>query len=84
MAKIKTLLLTSLLLLCAISSCFARLEPVFLDATPVETKQVGVEMKRGDDDLMGESCKGVGEEECLVRRTLAAHIDYIYTQKHHP
>ncbi|KAL3726247.1 hypothetical protein ACJRO7_031174 [Eucalyptus globulus] len=43
----------------------------------------GVETKR-DDELLDDSCKGVGEEECLVRRTLAAHIDYIYTQKHHP
>jgi hypothetical protein len=31
-----------------------------------------------------ESCEGVGEEECLQRRTLAAHLDYIYTQKHKP
>ncbi|KAL2322866.1 hypothetical protein Fmac_027245 [Flemingia macrophylla] len=31
-----------------------------------------------------ESCEGVGEEECLMRRTLAAHVDYIYTQKHNP
>ncbi|KAL1367980.1 hypothetical protein HN51_022068 [Arachis hypogaea] len=23
-------------------------------------------------------------EECLMRRTLVAHTDYIYTQKHHP
>ncbi|MED6217077.1 hypothetical protein PIB30_014278 [Stylosanthes scabra] len=23
-------------------------------------------------------------EECLMRRTLAAHTDYIYTQKHNP
>ncbi|KAF7849167.1 hypothetical protein BT93_C0514 [Corymbia citriodora subsp. variegata] len=82
MAKIKTLLLTSLLL-CAISSCFARPEPVFLDVTPVETESVGIEMKH-DDELLDASCKGVGEEECLVRRTLAAHIDYIYTQKHNP
>ncbi|KAI6695069.1 hypothetical protein NL676_022779 [Syzygium grande] len=35
-------------------------------------------------ELLDESCKGVGEEECLVRRTLAAHLDYIYTQKHNP
>ncbi|XAR61986.1 hypothetical protein NMG60_11016552 [Bertholletia excelsa] len=28
-----------------------------------------------------ESCEGVNEEECLVRRTLAAHVDYIYTHK---
>ncbi|KAL9681352.1 hypothetical protein QQ045_013135 [Rhodiola kirilowii] len=26
-------------------------------------------------------CNGAGEEECLMRRTLAAHLDYIYTQK---
>lgn len=30
---------------------------------------------------VGEGCEGVGEEECLMRRTLAAHTDYIYTQK---
>ncbi|KAI6695070.1 hypothetical protein NL676_022780 [Syzygium grande] len=83
MAKITTLFLTSLLVLCMISSCFARHEPVFLDVTPVETDCAGVETKH-DDDLLDESCKGVGEEECLVRRTLAAHIDYIYTQKHNP
>ncbi|KAF7847567.1 hypothetical protein BT93_L2832 [Corymbia citriodora subsp. variegata] len=83
MAKITALFLTSLLLLCSILSCFARPEPVFLNVPPVKTQHVGVETKH-EDDLMDESCKGVGEEECLVRRTLAAHLDYIYTQKHHP
>ncbi|XP_030538885.1 phytosulfokines 3-like [Rhodamnia argentea] len=83
MAKITTLFLTSLLLLCAISSCFARPEPVFLDVTPVETNRVDVETESGNE-LSDENCEGVGEEDCLVRRTLAAHIDYIYTQKHHP
>lgn len=29
------------------------------------------------------SCEGFEEQECLMRRTLAAHVDYIYTQKHH-
>lgn len=30
-----------------------------------------------------ESCNNVEEEEeCLMRRTLAAHVDYIYTQEH--
>lgn len=32
----------------------------------------------------GEICYGVGEEECLMRRTLIAHTDYIYTQNHKP
>ncbi|CAA0412318.1 Phytosulfokine 5 [Arabidopsis thaliana] len=32
-----------------------------------------------------ENCEGVGEEECfLIRRTLVAHTDYIYTQNHNP
>lgn len=30
-------------------------------------------------------CNNVDEEEeCLMRRTLAAHVDYIYTQEHKP
>jgi hypothetical protein len=32
-----------------------------------------------------ENCSDVDEEEeCLMRRTLAAHVDYIYTQEHNP
>ncbi|CAD5180310.1 unnamed protein product [Musa acuminata subsp. malaccensis] len=30
-----------------------------------------------------EGCEGVGADECLMRRSLAAHTDYIYTQEHH-
>ncbi|XP_038991202.1 phytosulfokines-like [Hibiscus syriacus] len=40
-----------------------------------ETERVEV------DDI----CRGIKEEEeCLMRRTLAAHVDYIYTQKTNP
>ncbi|KAK7383243.1 hypothetical protein VNO78_28917 [Psophocarpus tetragonolobus] len=31
-------------------------------------------------EIDGESCEE-GTEECLTRRTLDAHLDYIYTQK---
>lgn len=32
-----------------------------------------------------ETCNNVDEdEECLMRRTLVAHVDYIYTQEHNP
>ncbi|XP_057443577.1 phytosulfokines 3-like [Lotus japonicus] len=31
-----------------------------------------------------EACQDIGEDECLMRRTLAAHTDYIYTQKQKP
>ncbi|KAL2317857.1 hypothetical protein Fmac_031733 [Flemingia macrophylla] len=39
-----------------------------------------IELKAEMDD---ENCEE-GTEECLMRRTLAAHTDYIYTQKHKP
>ncbi|KAK8652910.1 hypothetical protein V6N13_126933 [Hibiscus sabdariffa] len=31
-----------------------------------------------------DSCEGIAEDDCLMRRTLAAHLDYIYTQKLKP
>ncbi|KAG6576906.1 phytosulfokines-like [Cucurbita moschata] len=36
-------------------------------------------LKAGDDALEEESCEEIGEEYCLMRKTLAAHADYIYT-----
>ncbi|XP_057531684.1 phytosulfokines-like [Amaranthus tricolor] len=30
------------------------------------------------------SCDGLQRDECLFRRSLAAHLDYIYTQKQQP
>ncbi|KAJ4751312.1 Phytosulfokine [Rhynchospora pubera] len=36
------------------------------------------------DEARVEKCEvGEGEEECLIRRTLVAHTDYIYTQGKH-
>ncbi|KAE9603635.1 hypothetical protein Lal_00002358 [Lupinus albus] len=36
-------------------------------------------------ELNDESCEGLeGKEDCLMRRTLAAHVDYIYTHKYKP
>ncbi|KAI9106446.1 hypothetical protein K1719_021974 [Acacia pycnantha] len=37
-------------------------------------------------ELEDENCDETveGKEECLMRRTLVAHVDYIYTQKHKP
>lgn len=48
---------------------------LFLQVQGVETEQV---------EGMDESCEGIGEEECMNRRTLVAHLDYIYTQKQKP
>ncbi|KAK8625919.1 hypothetical protein V6N13_057074 [Hibiscus sabdariffa] len=51
------------------------------DPTLPLTQHLGVEAESMDVDS---NCEGVGKEECLMKRTLAAHVDYIYTQHHHP
>ncbi|XWS14816.1 hypothetical protein CRYUN_Cryun35bG0041000 [Craigia yunnanensis] len=75
MSKLCTLFIAALLLNFMISYA-ARPEPAF----PLTQNEV-VEAEKVDID---ENCQGVGKEECLMRRTLAAHVDYIYTQKHKP
>ncbi|KAL7199551.1 hypothetical protein ACSBR2_021777 [Camellia fascicularis] len=78
MSKLPTLCMVASLLLFFTLTCTARPEPAFHSVTPMKTQHtdVGVEVE--------ESCEGVGAEECLMRRTLAAHVDYIYTQKQKP
>uniref|UniRef100_A0A0E0CXJ7 Phytosulfokine n=1 Tax=Oryza meridionalis TaxID=40149 RepID=A0A0E0CXJ7_9ORYZ len=48
----------------------------------VGSSGIGVEMHQGEPEAV--ECKGgEAEEECLMRRTLVAHTDYIYTQGNH-
>ncbi|KAK7852953.1 phytosulfokines 3 [Quercus suber] len=44
------------------------------------------EAARNSLEALIESCHlhGLSEDECLERRTLAAHLDYIYTQQDKP
>ncbi|KAG5528338.1 hypothetical protein RHGRI_029118 [Rhododendron griersonianum] len=83
MSKFTTLLILALLL-CSTLSCTARPEPLPLEGTLVKTQQRGDHETHEHGEVGDESCVGVGEEECLMRRTLAAHVDYIYTQKQNP
>nr|KYP52359.1 Phytosulfokines 3 [Cajanus cajan] len=73
MNKITALFFMALFLLCMITHS-ARLEPAFQEESLESTKLEDID----------ESCEGIKEDECLMRRTLAAHIDYIYTQKQNP
>ncbi|KAE8708275.1 Phytosulfokine [Hibiscus syriacus] len=51
---------------------------------PIRTLNPDTETERVEaDDICG-GIKEEEEEECLMRRTLAAHVDYIYTQKTNP
>ncbi|XP_022768624.1 phytosulfokines-like [Durio zibethinus] len=75
MSKLSTFFIAALLLNFMLSYA-ARPEP----ALPL-TQHKGFEAEKVDVD---ENCEGVGKDECLMRRTLAAHVDYIYTQHHKP
>ncbi|XP_077233883.1 phytosulfokines-like [Tasmannia lanceolata] len=71
-----TLLSIALLFLFSLSYA-ARHEPLHPTDSPQKTQHGGF----GEENLdANEGCEGVGEEECLMRRTLVAHTDYIYTQ----
>ncbi|EEF37131.1 phytosulfokines 3 [Ricinus communis] len=81
--KVATLFLVALLL-CSTLIHASRPEPAFSNGSlPKNQQDQGVNQEE-HAEMVEESCEGVGEEECLMRRTLAAHIDYIYTQKHKP
>ncbi|KAH7665022.1 Phytosulfokine protein [Dioscorea alata] len=78
MLKHTTVLLLSLLLIVSlITQSSARPVP----SDPKTTKEV---VEEANPEAVEESCEGVGDEECLMRRTLSAHIDYIYTQGKKP
>ncbi|KAJ7967601.1 Phytosulfokines 3 [Quillaja saponaria] len=55
--------------------------PTFSD---VNLNKAPHEVLEADKVDVDESCESIGVEECLMRRTLAAHIDYIYTQNQKP
>ncbi|KAF5749687.1 Phytosulfokines 3 precursor family protein [Tripterygium wilfordii] len=74
--KVATFFILALLLCCStLSAIAARPEPASADGSLAKTQSRVVEVEHAE-----ESCEGIGEDECLMRRTLAAHIDYIYTQ----
>ncbi|KAK2981211.1 hypothetical protein RJ640_030600 [Escallonia rubra] len=77
MSKATTFFIVALLLCFTLSSA-ARPEPTIPEDMPVKSHYKGAEAQ------VDESCAGGRDEECLMRRTLAAHLDYIYTQKQIP
>ncbi|MED6220399.1 hypothetical protein PIB30_044423 [Stylosanthes scabra] len=82
MSKLVTIFTLSLLL--CFGLIYASRTHVQFDSMMISSSSPheDVEANKGGDLMMeDESCEG---EECLMRRTLAAHVDYIYTQKHKP
>ncbi|KAJ8478418.1 hypothetical protein OPV22_022145 [Ensete ventricosum] len=78
MSKEATFVFISFLLFASFVAHAGGSRPVPVD--PKETSLEGVEKEMAE---RVEECEGVREDECLMRRTLVAHTDYIYTQEHH-
>ncbi|KAL1190411.1 putative phytosulfokines 4 [Cardamine amara subsp. amara] len=83
MENLSTLLTIALLLCVATLTCTARPEPAyFASFTTSPGDTLSLEMIESKlHEVAGESCEKEYEEDCLMRRTLTTHLDYIYTQK---
>ncbi|XVF43326.1 hypothetical protein PTKIN_Ptkin02bG0031800 [Pterospermum kingtungense] len=56
---------------------------VTAQSRPLSTPHSHTPVSSPESSLIGDDgCKSMdGDEECLIRRSLAAHTDYIYTQE---
>ncbi|KAM0032350.1 putative phytosulfokine [Helianthus debilis subsp. tardiflorus] len=68
-----------LLALFSMSSSEARLVPALSEAV---TSTISSATQKGT--VVEDSCNGIATDECLERRTLVAHLDYIYTNDKKP
>nr|XP_016446731.1 PREDICTED: phytosulfokines 3-like [Nicotiana tabacum] len=73
MAKMCTLFIVAFLV------CFTLTFAARPDSSAVVKPQFHA-ASEGKIEIKEAKCEGVEEEECLKRRTMAAHLDYIYTQ----
>ncbi|WOG98950.1 hypothetical protein DCAR_0418296 [Daucus carota subsp. sativus] len=74
--KLSTLFMISLILLFTLT-CAARHQPS--GVKPQEG--MGEEEPKTGEAKCGD---GIAEEECMIRKTQEAHLDYIYTQDQKP
>ncbi|KAI4385270.1 hypothetical protein MLD38_003317 [Melastoma candidum] len=82
MSKISPQLCLIVLVICSVVAHAARVNPGF-SAIESQSHEAADQAQAGSGmPLNGEACRGINEEDCLIRRTLAAHVDYIYTQDH--
>ncbi|KAJ0753993.1 putative phytosulfokine [Helianthus annuus] len=75
----RTIILFFLLALFSMSSSEARLVPALSEAV---TSTISTATQKGA--VVEDSCNGIATDECLERRTLVAHLDYIYTNDKKP
>ncbi|ESQ46205.1 hypothetical protein EUTSA_v10000381mg [Eutrema salsugineum] len=75
-------LLTIALLLCSTLMCTARPDPALSASITIIDQADPCNMEKKIEGKMDEeeNCSA-DDEDCLMRRSLVAHVDYIYTQK---
>ncbi|CAF2248583.1 hypothetical protein BRARA_H01731 [Brassica rapa] len=83
MENLSTLLIITLLLCTATQTCTARPESADFASITISPADIrSLEMIESKlHEAADESCEKDDNEDCLMRRTLTAHLDYIYTQK---
>ncbi|XP_018479013.1 putative phytosulfokines 4 [Raphanus sativus] len=82
MDNLSTLLMVALVLCTATLTCTARPEPADFPSFTISPADI-LSLEMMDSKLYeaaGGSCEKDDDEDCLTRRTLTAHLDYIYTQ----
>ncbi|KMT19078.1 hypothetical protein BVRB_1g014760 [Beta vulgaris subsp. vulgaris] len=82
MSKVVTSFFTLILLTFMLSFTVSRLGRC--DQVPPQNQHSGYTDMTGAEINDEINCKGLEKDECLFRRSLAAHLDYIYTQKQQP
>ncbi|CAN4112078.1 unnamed protein product [Withania somnifera] len=79
MSNICTVCMIAFLLFLTLTCAASRpMGTPYHDVTPMEHSKD----KTSRNVEVEDRCEGLGEDECLMRRTLEAHLDYIYTQRH--
>ncbi|KAL5716488.1 hypothetical protein ACHQM5_018171 [Ranunculus cassubicifolius] len=80
MPKPTTLFLITLLVSFTLLNVAARLSPMETKESSSITQEKDVQKTEENIMDIEESCGGIDEDECLMRRTLQGRSDYIYTQ----
>ncbi|KAK6939746.1 Phytosulfokine [Dillenia turbinata] len=79
----KLTMFTFSLLLLFVLSYAARPRPVLYGDSPAPADNLRQAVKE-ETEVDDRVCEELDKEECLMRRTLVAHLDYIYSQDHKP
>ncbi|OEL28592.1 hypothetical protein BAE44_0010390 [Dichanthelium oligosanthes] len=85
MARAATVMVLAVLLLASSSASVASAGRAISHDHQVRTALISSSLQaEGSTAAAERGCEGANDEdECMMRRTLAVHTDYIYTQQHH-